>query len=242
VETWDDFKKRVLQDRNRYFHVLNFFEDYPVLELRIAGDSALVRGASDREWLYTISNNPREFEDLIATLSEADRSFAAVEDWMLPILTQNRKAEWMLSTYQHCLPEEVSLPETDIFITELAPQDAAVMYENSEYKEFLTNDYIQDRIQRGIGAAVRVEGQLVAWILTQDDGAMGFLHVLHPYRKNGYARALTIHLSRLLRRQQKLPFACVKETNTPAISLLQRLGFEKGKRVHWLELARQSGL
>lgn len=240
MSEWDELRARLLREKRRNVNLLNFFDDYPVLDLRVAGDSALICGRSDRDWWYVSSSSEAELRELLKTLQPEDRCFAGVEDWMLPILSQDRQIAWILSTYMYFLPDDVSLPQTETYASSLEEGDASAIYSNSEYKEYISVEYVQDRIRRGTGFAVRDNGSPVAWILTQDDGAMGFLHVLPGYRKRGYGRSLTIILSRLLRQKAKIPFACVKETNIPAIRLVADLSFVKDKQIHWLELQSRS--
>lgn len=227
---------RLLQEKQKYLNLLNFFEDYPVLQIRSIGNSALVLGRSDREWLFVCSDSEQELKSLAQMLHAKEKCFAAVEDWMLPLLARDKQVAWTLTTNQYFLPGENSLPRQEFTVSPLVEADADTVYTNSEYKEFLTLEYVSDRIHRGLSASIRVGDQPVAWVMTQDDGAIGFLHVLNSHRKKGYARALTIALSTMLREKGRLPFACVKETNQPAISLMNQLGFVKDKRVHWLGL------
>ena len=42
----------------------------------------------------------------------------------------------------------------------------------------------------GPSAGIRDSGKLVAWLMTQDDGSIGVLHVLDDYRGSGYAYRL----------------------------------------------------
>jgi 8-oxo-dGTP diphosphatase len=78
--------------------------------------------------------------------------------------------------------------------------------------------------------AVHENSELVAWAMTQDDGAMGFLHVLKKYRNRGYGRSVTVALIDKLRQQNKTPFACIEENNRNALGLVSNLGFARDRR------------
>lgn len=103
-------------------------------------------------------------------------------------------------------------------------------------KEITSREYIQDRIQHGFSAGIYESGKLVAWILTQDDSAIGFLNVLEAYRRKGYAYELTVYLTDQLRKQGKIPFVHIEETNHKSIHLARKLGLKKDRRIHGFEI------
>ena len=76
----------------------------------------------------------------------------------------------------------------------------------------------------------------LAWAMTHDDSAIGFLHVLEAYRRQGFAYELTVYLIHQLRQQGKIPFVHIEETNLKSIHLAMKLGFRKDRRVHWFEI------
>jgi 8-oxo-dGTP diphosphatase len=44
------------------------------------------------------------------------------------------------------------------------------------------------------------------------------------------------HLSQQLRMQGKVPFVHIEEENVKSTRLAMKLGFQRDRRVHWLEL------
>jgi 8-oxo-dGTP diphosphatase len=139
------------------------------------------------------------------------------------------------------LPASVALPMTVAGeIGTLSVADAGHIYENSNYQQYISVEYTRDCICGGPTVAIRDGGLLVAWAMTQDDGAMGFLHVLESYRSRGYGRRLTIALSSMLREKGQIPFAYVAEDNGNSIALLTSLGFVSDRAVQWLELKQAS--
>ena len=138
---------------------------------------------------------------------------------------------------QFILPKHVLLPKPLYPNVSLNIDDALHVYENSDYQDYLSVEYIEDRISRGPSAAIYEKGQLVAWAMTQDDGAIGFLHVLESHRNKGYGYQITLGLSEQLRSQGKKPFAYIKKENTRATKLVRKLGFIEQKQVHWFQLA-----
>ncbi|MBN4081243.1 GNAT family N-acetyltransferase [Caldithrix abyssi] len=216
-------------------NILNFIVDNPILDIKKIGDSILVRGKSDHTWVYISSTYEDELRILAKNLDDNDKYFAAIEKWMVPILTENKEVVWNLSMIQFILPKEAILPKPKYEIMFLSLEDATRVYENSNYKVFISIEYIKDRIIRGTSVAIYEENQLVAWAMTQDDGAMGFLHVLESYRNRGYGYNISLALIEELRKKGKTPFAYIEEDNRKAINLVSKLDFRKDKMIHWFQ-------
>jgi len=73
--------------------------------------------------------------------------------------------------------------------------------------------------------------KLIAWGITQDDGAIGFLYVLPEYRRRGYAQDVLIDLIKKVSDENKIPFVHIEEENEKSMRLAVKLGFEKDKVV-----------
>lgn len=223
-------------DETRNCSILNFVRENPVLSIDRVGGSVLVRGRSDQTWIYASSSDPEELGRLARGLTAGDDYYAAIEPWMVPTLRRGREIAWSLSMVRFTLPAGASLPATEGAVEPLSPTDAAAVFEHSDYADYISADYARSRIVIGPAVGVREGGKLVAWGMTQDDGAMGFLHVIDQYRNRGYGRRVTIALAAELRRRDRLPFAYISQTNGPAIALVSGLGFERGGAVQWFRL------
>ncbi len=217
--------------------MLNFIESYPVRSLERIGDSVLLRGESDCLWVYISSPDERELKAVAERLTGTDRAFAAIEEWMLPVLVQGKEFSWELSLTRLVLPEHITFPEAPGSpLGPLSLDDAEYIYEHSLYQKVTRADYIRERIQAGPSACVRESGKLAAWLMTQDDGSIGVLHVLDEYRGRGYAYDLTVYLIARLREQGRLPFVQVEDTNTKSMNLALKLGFRKDRRIRWFKI------
>ena len=97
-------------------------------------------------------------------------------------------------------------------------------------------DYIKSRIKNDVNVGIYDGKQLVAWGLIQDDGAMGFLHVLDEYRRNGYGYQVTLAIIEKVRKKGKLPFACIVQDNIKSFNLVKKLGFKEDKNKYWFGL------
>lgn len=155
---------------------------------------------------------------------------------MIPIITERRKAEWILSTMRYYLPDDVEVPENKIEVIPLTTDHIGFIISQSNYKQFLTPAYVEDRIAKSISAAIVKKDRLVAWGLTHDDRALGSLHVLDEYRKKGYGKEILISLIHQNGKLGKISFAQIEEKNLKATNLIKQLGFVKDRKVSWVKL------
>ena len=228
--------KRLEKNKFKNINILNFITINKITHAELIGDSVLVRGMSDREWIYISCRNEIELQQIKTKLTEKDKNFGAIEEWMLPILIEGKEIEWELPTIQYYLPANADIAKPEIETTSLSIEDAKTVFENSEYKDFLTIEYIESRIENDISVGIYENEQLVAWGLIQDDGALGFLHVLHEYRKKGYGVQVTLSLIKKVRHSGNLPFACIVQDNIKSINLVKKLRFKEDKKKYWFGL------
>lgn len=221
------------KDLIKNINMINFIEENEILETHTLGNAIMVKGISDREWIYFSCKDKTEFENLLGLLKPEDNNFAILEDWMIPILSKKFKIKIELSTIKYILSPEVIIPQNKISITELTPEDANYIYTYYDYRDYTDTAYIKQRIIKGISAAIKKEEKLVAWAITHDDGAIGMLHVLPEFRRQGLAKEVTICIINKLRGLGKLPFAQIEEDNFKSINFVESLGFVKDRNVHW---------
>ncbi len=223
------------QDEISNISTIGFIENNPITEIIEINNSYLIKGTSDVEWAYIVCNN---VSDLRALLEKSSNNtyFASVEDWMIPIITEKRNTEWILSTMRYYLPENVEVPENKIEVIPLTTDHIGFIISQSNYKQFLTPSFVEDRISKSISAAIFKKDKLVAWGLTHDDGALGSLHVLDEYRKKGYGKEILISLIHQNRKLGRISFAQIEEKNTKASNLAEQLGFVEDRRVSWIKL------
>lgn len=224
------------KDRIRNINIINFIKNYPVQTFDDAGDSVLVRGKSDENWVYISSNSKEEFLQLIEGLDEEDKCFAVLEDWMLPYIVKDREIRSRLTSMKLVYDENMPLPHIMSNVVDLSIADAPYIYENSKYKEYISIEYIEDRIKNGIALGIYEDGKLVAWAITHDDGAIGFLNVLLEYRRKGYGTDVTVAMIRRLLQIGELPFVHIEEDNIKSMNLALKAGFRKERRIHWIKL------
>lgn len=228
--------KLLEKDKTRNINIINFIRNYPIYTFETVGDSVLVRGRSDEDWVYISSKSYDEFFKLIYVLDGDDKCFAAIEDWMLPHIVKNRKIKSRLTSMKLVYDSNVPLLTVKSHIVDLSIADAPYIFENSKYKEYISIEYIEDRIKNGIGLGIYENEKLVVWAITHDDGAIGFLNVLEDYRRKGYGMDVTIAMTKRLLELGELPFVHIEEDNVKSMNLALKAGFRKDRRVHWIKL------
>lgn len=225
------------KDKVNNVGIINFIKNNSIVSISIIGESILVKGTSDRNWIYISCRNKSELDLIKNNLTAEDDNFAAIDDWMVPHLCDGKKVIWDLSTIQFFLPDDVELSIPEIKTRALSERDAPIVYNNSEYKEYISLDYVMDRINHGISAGIYDNNKLVSWAITQDDGAIGFLHTLDDYRRKRYGYNITLAMIEKLRSINELPFAYAKKDNNRSINLLCKLGFRENKIIHWFQVS-----
>lgn len=224
------------KDKVRNINFINFIRSYTIHTFDSVGDSVLIRGKSDEEWVYISSKSEDEFLQLILGLDEDDKCFAVLEDWMLPYIIKNKEIRSQLTSIKLVYDEKTSLPPIEASVVKLSAADAPYIYENSKYKEYISIEYIQERICNGIGLGIYKDKKLVAWAITHDDGAIGFLNVLEDYRRKGYGFDVTVALIKRLLEQGEIPFVHIEEKNEKSMNLALKTGFREDRRIHWIKL------
>lgn len=228
-------KEKLQKDFLSNISIIGFLENNPITEVIEINDSYLIKGTSDVEWTYIVCSNESDLRALLGK-SASNTYFASVEDWMIPIITEKRNAEWVLSTMRYYLPEDVEVPENKKEVIPLTTDHIGFIISQSNYKQFLTPAYVEERISKSISAAIMKKDKLVAWGLTHDDGALGSLHVMDEYRKKGLGKEILLSLIHQNRKLGKISFVQIEEKNTKATNLIEQLGFIKDRRVSWVKL------
>lgn len=222
------------KDRIKNINIINFIENNPIHYMEKVGDSVIVKGRSDEDWVYISSSSEKELKTLLEKCKEDD-FFVVMDDWILPFMINDSEIEWKLSCIKLIFPEDIQLSDCKYEIRELTADDAQYIYHNSKYKDYTSTQYITDRIQKGIALGIYDEEKLAAWIMTHDDGAIGFLNVIPEYRKRGYGYGLTIGIIDRLRKLNKIPFVHIEEDNYKSMSLALKTGFTKDRNIHWIK-------
>ena len=196
----------------------------------------MVQGIKEEYWIYFYSNSENEFKSLIKSINAGDKYFGALDDWQVSVLRENKKVDWVINAYQYHFPNEKTIQKNKTKTHRLTTKDSEYIISQSLYKDILTIEYLNERIEKSVSAGICAEGKLVAWALTHDDASLGSLHVLEEFRRKGYAKEITISLIRQCREIGKIPFLQCEKKNIPAQRLVETIGFVRDRNVNWLKL------
>lgn len=230
-----DVINHLLKDEITNMSIIGFISENPVTKILREGESVLIKGISDEEWIYIFSKNENELKILLEQLNDKDIFFASVEDWMIPFINEKKEFEWTLSTIRWYLPDDIEIPENTYKTFPISTEHIGFIISQSNYKQFLTPRYLKDRIAKSISACIYDKDKIVAWGLTHDDGALGSLNVLDEYRGKKYGTEIVLSLIHQCRALGKIPFAQIEETNEKAVRLVTKLGFVKDRKVTWIK-------
>ena len=88
----------LMKDEIFNVNIINFIRNYPIQYIERVGNSVIVKGISDRNWIYISSKSEEELTIIKGRLDDNDKNFAVIEEWMIPILTKGIKLKWKLAT------------------------------------------------------------------------------------------------------------------------------------------------
>lgn len=227
------------KDKLRNINLINFINSYDLDEVREYGSVYLLKGTSDKQWIYIYRDynyKIKDLEKLIKELKHGEKHFAAIDEQIFNIINKYWKIVWKLSCIQLFFPEDKSTVEIKHTIRDLTLRDVKYIYEHSDFNKYISLRYLKDRIIRGIGLGLYDKGGMIAWILTHDDGAMGFLNVLPGFRRKGYATEITSALINRIRAEGGIPFIHIEDVNSRSMNLALKMGFKKDRNVYWMRI------
>jgi 8-oxo-dGTP diphosphatase len=195
-------------------------------------------GRSDELWTYVCSNDSTELTELSAKFCLELDCFAAIEDWMLPIVSLGCKTYSLLTTIRFYYPPDVKPPVVEIETASLTTKTVETIISNSSYADYISEAYIKERIQKGLSSGIYDGDKIVAWAVTHDDNAIGNLHVLPDYRHKGYAQAIVADLVSKLLSKGRMPVMNIEPDNNPSQALARNIGFMEDRNISWAKFAR----
>lgn len=247
--------KLLKQDINKNISIIGIIENYGIENFIQTGDSILITVKTDHLWSYPTAENEQELKALLKKFKYQTLYFASLEEWMLPVISQNREIEWELKTERLILPKTAELKknrelrdkadssdknennlDAEFKLKRLKADDADFIFANSHYQQYTSKAYIKERIEADCSAGIFVAGELAAWGLTHDDGALGFIHVRNNFRKKGFGRLIMKQLIRDKIANKQAIFLNVEPDNLKAKKLFASLGFEFDRMISWIKL------
>jgi ribosomal protein S18 acetylase RimI-like enzyme len=216
--------------------IKGFFSNNPVEEYIIEGDSVIIFGRSDHLWAHIASSSAIELSSILAKYHKKTKYYFSVEDWMMPLILNHGTSDWIMTTNRYILDLDVQAHFQKSEIIQIDKSYAPFIYKKSDYKEFISIEYVEERLSTDISAGIWINNNLVAWGFAHDDGALGFLHVLNKFRGNGYAGNILEGLISMRKKEKKPMFVNIVPDNIPAINLVSKFGFKFDRKVSWIKL------
>lgn len=128
------------------------------------------------------------------------------------------------------------MPEPDIpfVVRPLGPEHLSLV---AAHYHLTGADYVLGRLEAGVMiGAFTPRGDLAGFMGTHDEGTMGLLEVLPPYRRQGVARLLQSHMTNLALERDEIPYGQIFDGNSPSLALQQSLGFQCSRGfMYWPE-------
>ncbi len=232
----DHLKKLLNADPQQTIATRGFFANYPINEFHIHGNSTIIFGKSDHMWAHLLSSSNHELHHLLENFHDLTNYYYSVENWMVPIILKYGETDWIMKTKRYILTDTIKIHALKENIISLNKSWSDFIFTHSDYKKYTSIDYIKDRLQREFSAGLLKNDQLVAWGFTHDDGALGFLHVLPDYRKQGLGEQVLLSLVQQRRVKNQPVFCNIVPGNLPSINLVKKLGFEFDRIMSWVKL------
>lgn len=217
-------------------NMIYFMSQHPAVYDLTLDDSRLYIGMSDRPWIYLDSSDPGTLRELIKSIPNTYNNYAVIEDWMLPIIDPDHLRFRELVCERFYLPETIPLPEIKSDVHPLDIEDAAIIQATHAYGEYTDLNYVTSRIKNGHHAGLKVNGELVAWAITHDDGAIGFLYVKPEFRGSGLGKDLSAFIIKNLRSENLPVYVHIEKDNKASMTLVTNMGFVHDRTVRWFTM------
>ncbi|HPE28833.1 MAG TPA: GNAT family N-acetyltransferase [Candidatus Mcinerneyibacteriales bacterium] len=215
-----------------------FLNNTPVKTFSL-GQTEVLLGESDHLWAYIFSASSQELSSLLPEIMGETLYFAAVEEWVIALLKKKRRVEWALKTDRFLFPEKGRVEAPELPVDHLRREDAETIFAESGYQAYTDVSYIRERILSGPAVCIRKGGELAAWAMTHDDGALGLLQVRPSWRREHLAENLVRYLVREKQRRKEPLFLNIEPGNKASQALALKIGFRKEKVIFWVKLGEE---
>lgn len=228
----ESLQQTLIRHQRENMALFNLADEYELIEVVEDNDMLMCCFLSDEAWCHFSHNSSADFLGRTLEASRKDAYLVLTDAEVFAWLKSQYRLAWHISCIRLFM-QNSAIVSSQPLVEALTPGDLGLVYENSDYQQFLSMDYLQQRLMLGGGFCVRVSNQPVAWVMTHDDGSVGMLHVLNEYRGKGYARALVIAMASEIRKKGREVFAHILPSNIPSLRLFASLGFAPCCEVSW---------
>jgi GNAT superfamily N-acetyltransferase len=188
-------------------------------------------------FLFTESNTfIKEFEETV--VGDGFIGFSGTNQFVYDYFHKHFPIQWENTCGQYHYPGGKFEVEP---LEALCIEDAELVNDLYEYKNDDSLSKIKDAILNRPTSALRLDGELVAFVLIHDDDSIGYMFVKDEHRKKGYATMLTKDILNKVIDFGRLPYIQIVHGNDKSVGLALKTGFEKHGDVHWFGYINQKG-
>ncbi len=205
-----------------------------------SGEAEVIYAAENGVLLYNISGGSYlisadgDIERILACVDKNARIFMAHQDFYIPLL----KRQFGLDTEMRCYMAVYTKPAAPEFKTDYEIRQLTIDYLDvvlNTYSYIGNKDYIARRIQDKFMYGAFLGDELLGYIGTHDEGAMGMLEVMPQHRRKGIGYALEAYLINVLLQKGRAPYAHVVEDNQASLALQKKLGMDiLDQKISWV--------
>ncbi len=232
-------------DPVRNFSALRVLTQWEIpTDLHVCGGSAFFRFPDPNGGAFVVlcAASEEEGTALAALAEPGDNAFFTMDhaegEGSAPnrpaaLLIGTQETRWHNPCVQMSLPADAVLPPSDPDVRPLDPGMARYSHERYTMRHILGPDYIEERIRNGPSAGLVVDGTLVGFSMTHDEGTMGVLEVLPEWRRKGVAERVSWALCRWVREAGMIPTVHIKRGNAASMALAAKMGFVRTGDCTW---------
>lgn len=166
-------------------------------------------------------------------LKEATSPFFIVtSDLLHQAIRDQLGMESRLEVYPSLIPDDLALPEVDVPGLEIKNlQEENLAYVKANYHD-VGESYLKERLAAGMLGAF-LDGKLVGFMGTHDEGSMGLLFVDPDHRGQGIAKALEVELTKRLRQAGLPTFGEIEVHNERSLEMHRKAGYLISPDIHY---------
>jgi len=122
-------------------------------------------------------------------------------------------------------------------IDRIRPEEYELVASLAEYGEGLS--YLEERLPHAPHAAVRVDGELAAYMIVHANGSIGMLHTIEKFRNRKLGRLVASALAEMQFERGAPVFCYIVDGNLPSQRVFTSLGFRRVADVSWCAFRRE---
>ena len=202
--------------------------------VRYAGSDGLLLWDKESGAWFLSARSEEDLNRALSLIPEEARLATCHEDWHLDAVEKRlglKGRAFFQSVWTKKQPPE--LPPFQGELRRLGPEWAERVAE-AYCQTFGDVDYILGAIDRGMLGLFDGE-ELAGFIGVHDEGSLGMLEVLPPYRRRGYGLVLQLAIIRAALAEGRYAYGQVAEDNAPSLALQRKAGMTVcPEKIYWL--------